>query len=245
MKDKIILSVVVPTFNSKKFIEKNIKKLSQKLKYIEKKHEIIIVNDGSTDETANILKNLELKKMRVRLVNLYKNYGKGAAVRKGIEISKGENIIFIDCDLPYFNSIKILYNNLKIKNYNLVISTREKNLEKKFYKRKNFFLRKFYASLINSIVRGFIVSGYTDTQAGLKGFKRKIKNKILTYKTNGFLFDIEILRTAKKNNIDVKKIFVKDKPEDYSLNYVTNIKIYISVIYDLFYILLLVFLKRI
>ena len=65
---------------------------------------------------------------------------KGAAVRKG-EISKGENIIFIDCDLPYFNSIKILYNYLKIKNYNLVISTRE-NLEKNSIKK---FFRKFYA----------------------------------------------------------------------------------------------------
>lgn len=245
MKNKIFLSVIVPTYNADKFIYKNINKLLNKLKKIEKKYEIIIINDGSTDNTKKILNIFKLKKVNIKIFNFSKNQGKGAAVKKGIKVSNGENIIFIDCDLPYFNSLEKLYYYLKIKNYNLVISTREKKPFKDFYRNKNFLLRKFFASFLNKLIRTFIVKGFTDTQAGLKGFKKKVKNKICLFNTNGFLFDVEILRAAKKNNLIIKKIPVKDKIQDYTLNHVTNIKFYFSILYDLIFILKLILYKKI
>ena len=98
---------------------------------------------------------------------------------------------------------------------------------------------------MNKLIRTFIVKGFTDTQAGLKGFKKRVKNKICLFNTNGFLFDVEILRAAKKNNLIIKKIPVKDKIQDYTLNYVINIKFYLSILYDLIFILKLILYKKI
>ena len=245
MKNKIFLSIIVPTYNAEEFIIKNIHFLRKKINKVERNFEIIIVNDGSEDNTKKILQKLKQKKNKIKIINMIKNLGKGAAIRTGLKQSIGENIIFIDCDLPYFESILKVYKYLKEDSFDLVVSSREKKPSKKFYKNWNFLFRRFFASFLNKIVRILIVDGFSDTQAGLKGFKRKVINKICKFKTNRFLFDIEILRSAKKHKLKIKKIFVKDKFKDYTAKHVTSIKFYLSTFFDLFYIILLILFKRI
>ena len=140
-------------------------------------------------------------------------------------------------------SLPKIYIQLKNK-HDLVIATREKNLNKKYYN-LNFFVRRVFSSVLSGIINIFIVNGFPDTQAGLKGFNFKYKNKILKYKTNKFLFDAEILRIVKKNNLKLKKIYVKDFPNYYTSENLLNIKFYFFVLIDLIYILTLILFKKI
>ena len=99
------ISIIVPVFNE----EKNLKKLFNKLlnlSFKKSKKEIIVINDGSTDRSFNILKKLK----KIRIIN-QKNQGKGKAVQVGISKSTGEYVVIQDSDLEYSpKDIKRLYN---------------------------------------------------------------------------------------------------------------------------------------
>lgn len=88
--NKAKLVVVVPVYNESDIIEETIEGL-KKIKYID---EIVVVNDGSTDDTLKII-----DKLNVSVINLSKNYGKGYAMRKAIETLEYDYIGFIDGDL--------------------------------------------------------------------------------------------------------------------------------------------------
>lgn len=90
------LSIIIPSFNEENTIEEIIKRVKkEKINEVEK--EIIIVNDGSTDKTKNILK----KMPGIKLVDYEKNQGKGYAIRQGIKTATGDYILIQDADLEY------------------------------------------------------------------------------------------------------------------------------------------------
>ena len=134
----------------------------------------------------------------------------------------------------------------EIKNkYDIAIATREKNLQKRKFYNLNFFTRRVISTTLSKIINIFIVKDFPDTQAGLKGFKGEHKKKILTYRTNKFLFDVEILRNAKKNDLKLKKIYVRDHPSNYTEKNLTSSKFYFFVLRDLLFIIILIFLRKI
>ncbi|BCA85004.1 glycosyl transferase [Enterococcus saigonensis] len=98
--DKSLVSVIIPTFNSEKYILKTINSvMNQTYKYIE----IIVVDDNSTDETINVVKNLSFKDSRLRVIALDKNSGAAIARNVGIQNSKGKYIAFLDSDDYWFD----------------------------------------------------------------------------------------------------------------------------------------------
>jgi len=97
--NKYIVSVIVPAYNEEKKIGHMLKSLI-KSPYV---NEVIIVNDGSTDNTLQIIKKFK----NYLLVDLKKNHGKGYAIAKGIQKAKGDIIIFLDADLMGLNDTHI------------------------------------------------------------------------------------------------------------------------------------------
>ena len=99
-----MISIVIPTFNSEKSIEKLCETIIDEL---DMEFEIILINDASTDNTREILKNLKLSYNFIRVVNLTNNVGQVGATLAGINISKGEFIITMDDDLQHLSLIHI------------------------------------------------------------------------------------------------------------------------------------------
>ena len=147
------VSIIIPVYNEENTILKIINKIL-KLKYLSK--ELIVVNDGSTDNTKNLLSTLSKK--RIKIINHNKNLGKGAAIRTAQKYITGTHVIIQDADLEY-NPLdyKKLLKPFKKPNVSVVFGSRV--LNKKRYKLKNFssFERIFYnhvLTIISKIING-------------------------------------------------------------------------------------------
>jgi glycosyltransferase involved in cell wall biosynthesis len=130
------ISVIIPIYNSEKYIEKCINSIvNQTLKDIE----IICVNDGSTDNTENILNDFAQKDSRIKILN-QENQGQGAARNYGLSIATGEYVGYVDADdyieLNYFET---LYNTAKKYNSEIAVASILKH--KKFYDKYNVFYK--------------------------------------------------------------------------------------------------------
>ncbi|MDR3555744.1 MAG: glycosyltransferase family 2 protein [Syntrophobacteraceae bacterium] len=95
----VILSVVVPVYNEEAVVEICYKRTSAALSSIEAKHEIIFIDDGSSDSTVSKVRSLHQLDSRVKLICLSRNFGKEIAVSAGLDFASGEAVIVLDADL--------------------------------------------------------------------------------------------------------------------------------------------------
>lgn len=187
------LSVIVPAFNEEKTIIETLKRI-QVTKKNNINYEIIVINDGSKDNTLNLLKsNSELYN---KLIESENNLGKGFAVKKGIEASTGDYIIFQDADLEYdpidFDKFIDLIINFSVDGIigsRFVYSrfTRSHNIMNKF---GNYILTFFFNILYNTT--------FTDIYSCYFCFKKELLN-YKNLKTVGFEQHAEILCKVIKN----------------------------------------------
>src|SRR4030066_2323185 len=95
------LSIIIPMFNEAENAESTLNRVEEALASFKGTYEIIAVNDGSLDNTVEILNKLAEKDTKLKIVSYPKNIGRGMALRKGFQESKGEMVISIDADLSY------------------------------------------------------------------------------------------------------------------------------------------------
>jgi len=216
------LSFIIPCYDAAKFILRNIDKLTKFLKKNNYSYEIILVNDGSTDQTFTEIKKLSLKYNKVKTINNKKNYGKSYSIRKGLKKSKYNYVILIDCDLPYFNVLgKVIRHVLKDKD--LVLVNRRSKKSKiispsGFYKNLRVIVGFLVGKIFSSTLKLNISGG--DTQAGLKAF-RKIKNfDKIQFISNKFFLDVEIIHIY--SNLKKK---IKSIPFTFNFSSISSIKV--------------------
>ena len=203
------ISFVIPCYNAEIFILKNITQLKKKITSLKIIYEIILVDDGSHDNTFSILKNVTKKNRFISLIKNKKNIGKSYSVLRGIKKSKHQHVIMIDCDLPYFTSINKIIFYLK-KNADLVMVNRklkDSKLKKKklnAYQLTRYLLGLIIAFINKKILKLKIEGG--DTQAGLKGFKKNsyfVRNNFISKK---FFFDLELIHLFSKKKLKIVSI---------------------------------------
>lgn len=224
------LSVIIPAYNEGERIKKTILSIERYLKKQDFDFEIIIVNDGSKDNTAELVVGMENTRAYLRLINNKINQGKGAVVKQGMLEAKGDYRLFMDAD----NSTKI--NNLDKfweffnQGYDIVIASialkKAKIIEKTGWHRR--MLGKWSKYLIQIIMCWQI----KDSQRGFKCFTEQAAEKIFSKQTiMRWGFDIEALALARLFNFKIKEVPVNWQNIGKSE---VNLKSYIKTLGELF-----------
>ena len=202
------LSIIIPAYNEEKNLISTINKFDKYFCGQNYSYEIIIVNDGSTDNTVEISKKLIKNIKNLYLINNTKNKGKGAVVKQGLLKASGRYRLFIDADnATSINHVDKIWEQFKNKN-DVVIGVRHySDADGAYQKIKQPKWKRFLGLFGNYIVQFLTIKGIKDTQCGFKAFSEKAIQKIVPkMKINRWMFDVEMLILAKKNNLNIAKI---------------------------------------
>ena len=227
-----IISIIVPVFNE----EKTVLEILQKLEYLKNSIfscEVIVIDDGSTDRTVDILK--ENTKIINKIFYNETNRGKGFSVKKGIQNADGKYIIFQDADLEYDPSDLIKFSKV-IEEFepDLVIGSR---FNYSNYTRSHNILNKFGNNLITLIFNILYNTTFTDIYSCYACFKKELLNPN-ELKSEGFEQHAEILCKVVKKG---KKFY--EVPINYNgRSHEEGKKIKF---YDIFFVLYQIFKERI
>lgn len=185
--NNILISILIPSFNEEKTILNILNRVSKTIDS-SINYEVVIINDGSTDNTLKLLE--QNKNLYNQLITYERNYGKGNAIKKGLEVSKGKYIFFQDADLEY-DPIDINKFIKLIKRFepDLIIGSRLNYSE---YTRSHNILNKFGNKLITLIFNLFYNTTFTDIYSCYACFKKDLLNE-KNLKTKGFEQHAEIL----------------------------------------------------
>lgn len=205
------LSLIIPCYNEGEKLEKNIETI---VSYMEETflidYEIIIVNDGSTDNTIDDVLHLKEKYPHIiKLIHYKDNKGKGYAIKRGILEADGDMLIFMDTDLS--TDISAIPTTVQeLGTYPIVIGSRR--MKDSEITEAQTGIRKIMGIGCKNYTNMKLGLHISDTQCGFKGFHTDIAQKIAEKMIiNRWAFDAEMLYIAKLNNIEVKEIPVKWK----------------------------------
>ncbi len=227
------LSVIIPAFNEEKRIPTMLSELLKKLKAVDFSYEVIIVNDGSTDRTENIIKMFESNNPFVALLSYPENKGKGVAVKTGMLSAKGTWRLFMDADNStsfdeFTNKIKPLLSQTP---RDIYIGSRYR--EGSSVVRPQIFYRRILRRGGNLVFKILFFGGISDINCGFKCFSKEAAEKIFPkIRTNRWVFDDEVLVLAKSMGLSVYEIPVtwRDVPHHSTLTFFDYLVALINVI---------------
>ena len=206
MKDRpnYSISVVIPAFDEELRIAETIRRIHEYLTKRSYEFEIIVVDDGSTDKTVNVVESLGKALGNIRLERNSVNKGKGFSVRKGILASSYVLILVSDADLstPIEELEKLLP--YYYEGFDIVIGSR--GLKESDIVKRQPWHREGMGKIFNFIVRGIALDGFKDTQCGFKIFKDDVARKIFKLcRIDRFSFDVEMLFIAREMGYRIKR----------------------------------------
>ncbi|HPD19585.1 MAG TPA: glycosyltransferase family 2 protein [Candidatus Goldiibacteriota bacterium] len=194
------LSVIMPVYNEAGTIEKAIKEIEkEKIKSI--KIQIIVVDDGSNDGTSDILKKIQKKNKKIKVIFKDKNQGKGSAIRDGLKYADGDYIIFQDADLEYSPEDYNIMLMPILKGYaDVVYGSRFLGPHRSFLF-WNFVANKFLNFLTNLLYNTTL----TDMETCFKLFKSDIIKNI-KLRSNSFTIEPEITSKVLKKKVRIYEV---------------------------------------
>lgn len=203
------LSIIIPAYNEGKRIGGTLEKIFSFMETKGYDYEVLVVDDGSADDTVSISEKSALaSKKRLKVVKNGTNLGKGFSVKNGIANSSGEYVLFSDADMSTpIEEVDKLFGALS-GGYDIAIGSRD--VASSAVKLHQPFYRETMGKIFNVLVRRFVIDGLCDTQCGFKLFKGDAARKIAgELKINGFCFDVEMLYIAKRKGYNIKEVGVE------------------------------------
>ncbi len=201
-------SIVVPAYNEAQRISATLDKL---LAYLAAQHwqaEVVVVNDGSHDQTAALVRDYAQRNSSVRLVENPGNCGKGYSVRHGMTEARGDVLLFSDADLssPIYEAPK-LFAALE-QGADVAIGSRW--LRRELQTERQPFYRQLFGRIFNLLLRVILGLRFKDTQCGFKAFTRHAAQEIFSrQQIERWGFDPELLFLAKKMGLRVAEVPVE------------------------------------
>lgn len=142
------ISIIIPSYNEEAHIEAIIKACSDEMNQLDYLYEILIIDDGSTDRTSFLLKELALEYHALRYVSFSRNFGKEAAILAGLRSASGDAVIFMDADLQHPPSMIASLIEGYEEGYDQVIAKRDRQGDSKL----KTLLSKMYYRMVNKAV---------------------------------------------------------------------------------------------
>lgn len=196
------VSLVIPAYNEGGIIMDTIRTVSGKLAELAESYEVLIVDDGSTDGTAELVRSC--RDPHVRLEGYTPNRGKGRAVRTGMLAARGDIVLCTDADLAYGVDIfAVLLERFRSGGADLVIGSRR--IGGAGY--QNYPPLRVLASRCFGLLSHMVSGLPYDTQCGIKGYRGQAAGEIFSRcTTDGFSFDFEVLMRADRLGLKVEQI---------------------------------------
>lgn len=199
------LSIIIPAYNEAERIPATLVDMDKRLASVDYSYEILVVNDGSSDATASVVKNMAKMVRNLKLIDLKDNAGKGGAVKQGMLLATGRIRLFTDADnstsIDQFEKMIPLFK----EGYGVVIGSRA--LKGATLDPPEPLYRRIIGKALNFLVQLFLLPGIWDTQCGFKAYTDEAAEKIFTLsKTSGWGFDVETLALATRLGFRIKEV---------------------------------------
>jgi putative flippase GtrA len=198
------LSVVLPAYEESSRIGATVTRVREALAALDGGVEIVVVDDGSTDGTAEAAKAAGADVVVVQP----ENRGKGAAVRAGVMAARGRTIAFTDADLAYSpDQLLTLLHEVEA-GWDVVVGSRHHEASSTVTPTNR--LRRLGSNVVNWSTSMVLLGAYRDTQAGLKAFRSDVaRSTFARTKVDGFAFDVEVFVVAERNGYSVREVPVR------------------------------------
>jgi dolichyl-phosphate beta-glucosyltransferase len=199
------LSIIVPAFNEERRLPPT---LIDMIDFFDRKgisYEVLVIDDGSTDSTTEVVRKFERVRNQVRLIQLPRNYGKGHAVRLGVLNCRGVKILFADADgatpIQEFERLDAAIT----AGADIAIGSRA--LASTDTRVATSIHRRFLGRVFNKCVNLLLLPSIADTQCGFKIFTRKAAMFLFRkQRADRFSFDVELLYMAHKAELKIKEV---------------------------------------
>ena len=201
------LSIVVPAFNEARRLGPALRQIRA---YVERKAvdaELIVVDDGSSDATAEVVDGFDAGAIPVQLLRNRINRGKGYSVRRGMRRARGRILLMTDADqsTPIWEIEKAL--GFFDEGYDVVIGSRD--MDESDISEHQPWYRRILGQALRGLRRRVMLGDIRDTQCGFKLFSREAGKRIFAeLHDEGFAFDCEVLLLARKMGYRIKEVGV-------------------------------------
>lgn len=201
------LSIIVPAYNEQQRLPATLSTLAA---YLDARSlpfaEVLIVNDGSRDNTAAVARDFASRDPRFRLLENPGNRGKGYAVRHGMQLAQGDWILFSDADLSApIHELDTLWSAVHSQSADGAIGSRA--LDRSLIGVRQSAFRETSGKFFNLVMRLITGLPYRDTQCGFKLFSRAAALAVSSrQQIEGFGFDVEILFIAKLHGFRILEV---------------------------------------
>ena len=201
----IEVSVVVPAYNEEDRLEPTVRDIVAYFRRVGRAAEVIVVDDGSRDGTASLVRSLGGEFPEVRLLRLPANSGKGYAVRAGVVNARGNLVLFADADgATPIEEIERLEAAIDA-GADVAIGSRA--AQAAGVQVNTRFYRKVIGRAFHLLVQTLTVRGFQDTQCGFKLFRGDVAQDLFTrMHMKGFSFDVEVLLMARRGAHTVAEV---------------------------------------
>jgi len=201
---ELALSIVIPAYNEAERISPTLDRVLEWLDEEGRSAEVVVVDDGSKDDTCGVVRARAASDDRLRLVENGANRGKGYSVAHGVREARGAWILFSDADLS--TPVEEL-NKLEAGRGDAPISIGSRALPDSDLKKRQPFYREMMGRSFNLLVQTLVFPGIKDTQCGFKLFRADVAKVLFELRTiDGFAFDVEVLFLARKHGHAVAEI---------------------------------------